>query len=110
MRFALLFLFVAASFTFADGPAKKRPSVTDEKSGVTATVKDDDRTIVVVDKKGNALVLIDVIMAVGERDAGQHIVRELSIKDDVITAIYGRRSFAKFDLKTGKFLEKGTHR
>lgn len=109
MRFALLMLFALSIFASADEPAKKRPSVTDQKIGMSVSVNDDDKTIVAVDTKtGKTIWKTNVIDAAGKPNVGQPVVRDLSIKDGVLTAIYGKHSFAKFALKSGILLEKGS--
>lgn len=109
MKFALPLLFVFATIATADEPAKKRPSISDQASGLTVAVKDDDRTLVAADtRSGKVVWKTNVIDAAGKPNVGQPVVRDLSIKDGVLTAIYGKHSFAKFELKTGKLLEKGS--
>lgn len=109
MRFALPVLFALSGFAWADEPAKKRPTVTDQATGMTVSVGDDDKTLTAVDgKTGKAIWKTNVIDAAGKPNAGQPVVRDLSIKDGVLTAIYGKHSFAKFELKSGKLLEKGS--
>jgi hypothetical protein len=102
-------LLAAALALAADEPAKKRPSVADQVTGRTVSVKDDDRTILITDTKtGKVLVSVNVIESAGAPNVGRPVVRDLSIKDGVVTAIYGKHSFARFDLKTGRLLEKGS--
>ena len=109
MKFAVPLLLLAFTVATADEPVKKRPSVTDQKTGLTASVLDDDQTLAIMDSKtGKILAKIQVIKAAGAPNVGQPVVRDLTIKDGVVTAIYGKHSFAKFDLKTGKLLEKGS--
>jgi hypothetical protein len=109
MRFALPFLFVVSTLACADEPAKKRPSITDQKTGITVSVGEDDKTLVAADSRTKkTLWKTNIIEAAGKPNVGQPVIRDLSIKDDVLTAIYGKHSFAKFDLKTGRLLEKGT--
>jgi hypothetical protein len=109
MRFALPLLFVLSIVTWADEPAKKKPSISDQATGMTVAVQDDDRTLLASDSKtGKAIWKTNVIDAAGKPNAGQPVVRDLSIKDGVLTAIYGKHSFAKFELKSGKLLEKGS--
>jgi hypothetical protein len=109
MRFALPILFVLAALIFADEPAKKRPSISDQATSMTIAVQDDDRTLVAADSKSGKIVWkTNVIDAAGKPNTGQPVVRDLSLKDGVLTAIYGKHSFAKFDLKSGRLLEKGS--
>src|SRR5262245_54485455 len=105
MRFALPILFALSMLVSAEEPAKKRPSVSDQKSGMAISVGDDDKTLVAVDTKtGKTIWKTNVIDAAGKPNAGQPVVRDLSIKDGVLTAIYGKHSFAKFDLKSGRLM------
>jgi outer membrane protein assembly factor BamB len=109
MRFAIPILFALSIVASADEPAKKRPSVSDQKTGMSVSVGDDDRTLTAVDTKtGKAIWKTNVIDAAGKPNAGQPVIRDLSIKDGVLTAIYGKNSFAKFELKSGKLMEKGS--
>jgi hypothetical protein len=39
---------------------------------------------------------------------GQPVVRDLHLKGGKLTAIFGKHSFADFDLTTGKFLGAGS--
>src|SRR5438094_739320 len=108
MKFALPFLFVFASVVCAD-PAKKRPSISDQATGLTVTVQEDDKTLIAADNKtGKSVWKTDVINVAGKPNVGQPIIRDLTVKDGVLTAIYGKHSFAKFNLKDGRLLEKGS--
>jgi hypothetical protein len=85
-----------------------KPSAKDAKTGVTVAVQDDDRTLVAKDDKGKTLWTADVIKLAGAPGVGQPVVRHLSLKDSKVTAVYGKHSFADFDLKTGKLLSSGS--
>jgi hypothetical protein len=87
----------------ADEPAKKRLSVNVEKVGISVAVKDDNRTLVAQDKQGKVLWEVDVIKTVG-----QPVIRHMTLKDGKVTVVYGKHSFADFDLKSGKLLASGS--
>src|SRR4051812_3099952 len=109
MKLALLVLFLVTTIACADEPAKKKPSVSDQASGLTVSVQNDDRTLVAADTRSGKIVWkADVIQAAGKPNVGEPVVRDLTVKDGVLTAIYGKHSFAKLELKTGKLLEKGS--
>jgi outer membrane protein assembly factor BamB len=109
MKLTLAICLAFTTMTFADEPAKKRPSISDQKTGLTFNVGDDDKTLTATDAKtGKAVWKTNVIEAGGKPNVGQPVIRDLSIKDDVLTAIYGKHNFAKFDVKTGRLLEKGS--
>jgi hypothetical protein len=90
------------------GPAPSRPTVTDAASGITIAVQEDGRTIVARDKGGKQMWEADVIKTAGIPFVGQPVVRELHLKDGKVTAIYGKHSFADYDVATGKFLGGGS--
>ena len=95
MRLAFPVVFVFSILAWADEPAKKKPSISDQATGITVAVQDDDRSLVASDTKtGKAIWKTNVIDAAGKPNAGQPVVRDLSIKDGVLTAIYGKHSFA----------------
>ena len=100
-------LFAPAFSQAADEPAKKRLSVNDEKVGISVGVKDDGRTLVAKDKQGKVLWEVDVVEKAGAPMVGQPVIRHLSLKDSKVTAVYGKHSFADFDLKSGKLLASG---
>jgi hypothetical protein len=109
MRIVLPLLFVCATVAAAEEPVKKRPSITDQKTGITVSVQEDNKTLVAADSKTKkTLWKTNLIQTAGKPNVGQPVIRDLSIKDDVLTAIYGKHSFAKLDLKTGRLLEKGS--
>jgi hypothetical protein len=89
-------------------PAPARPSVSDPTSGITVSVRDDGRTIVARGKDGKTVWEADVLKTAGIPSVGQPVVRDLHLKDGKLTAIYGKHSFADFDLATGKFLGAGS--
>ena len=89
-------------------PAPARPSVTDAASGITVSVKEDGRTIVARGKDGKAMWEADVIKTANIPLVGQPVVRDLQLKDGKLTAVFGKHSFADFDLATGKFLGAGS--
>ena len=99
---------LASALAHADNPAKNRPSIKDEKSKVTVGVKEDDRTLSARDKDGKVLWEVDVIKKAGAPAVGKPVVRDLALKDGKVTAVYGKHSFADFDLKTGKLLASGS--
>lgn len=104
----LVCLLTSAYSQAADESAKKRLSVNDEKVGISVGVKDDDRTLVAKDKQGKVLWEVDVIKKAGAPAVGQPVIRRLTLKDDKVTAVYGKHSFADFDLKSGKLLASGS--
>jgi hypothetical protein len=77
-------------------------------SGITVTVKEDDRTIIARGKDGKAVWEADVIKTAGIPVVGQPVVRALHLKDGKLTAVFGKHSFADFDLTTGKVLGAGS--
>ena len=85
-----------------------RPSVFDAASGVTVTVKEDGRTIVAQGKDGKTVWEADVIKVANIPLVGQPAVRALHLKDGKVTAVYGKHSFADFELAAGKFLGAGS--
>ena len=101
-------LLTSAFSQAADEPARKRLSVNDEKVGISVGVKDDDRTLVANDKQGKVLWEVDVIKNAGAPRVGQQVIRHLTLKDGKVTAVYGKHSFADFDLKSGKLLASGS--
>ncbi len=101
-------VFACAFAQAADEPAKKRPFVTDETSGISVALKDDDRSLVAKDREGKVLWEVDVIKQAGAPAVGQPVVRHISVKDAKVTAAYGKHSFADFDLKTGRLLSAGS--
>jgi hypothetical protein len=108
---ALVIGLITCAFSqAADKPAKKQLSVKEETSGILVVVKDDDRSLLAKDKGGNVLWEVDVIKIkkAGPPAVGQPVVRHLSLKDGKVTAVYGKHSFADFDLKTGKLLSSGS--
>jgi len=106
---ALVFCLLTPAFSqAADEPAKKRLSVNDEKVGISVGVKDDDRTLVAKDNQGKVLWEVDVIKKAGAPTVGQPVIRHLTLKDGKVTAVYGKHSFADFDLKSGKLLASGS--
>jgi hypothetical protein len=97
--------------TFAqavDEPAKKQLTVKDEKLGISVGVKGDDRILVAKDKEGKILWEVDVIKTAGAPAVGQPVIRDLSLKDGKVGIVYGKHSFADFDLKSGKLLSSGS--
>lgn len=92
----------------ADEPAKKRLSVNVEKVGISVAVKDDNRTLVAKDKQGKVLWEVDVIKKAGAPTVGQPVIRHMTLKDGKVTVVYGKHSFADFDLKSGKLLASGS--
>jgi hypothetical protein len=106
---ALVVCLLTCAFSqAADEPAKKQLSVKDEKSGISVALKDDDRSLVAKNKEGKVLWEVDVIKKAGAPAVGQSVVRHLSVKDAKVTAVYGKHSFADFDLKSGKLLSSGS--
>ena len=101
-------LITSASSQAVDEPAKKQLSVNDEKVGISVGVKDDNRTMVAKDKQGKVLWEVDVIKKAGAPTVGQPVIRRLTLKDGKVTAVYGKHSFADFDLKSGKLLASGS--
>ena len=101
-------LLTSASSQAVDEPAKKQLSVNDEKVGISVGVKDDNRTLVAKDKQGKVLWEVDVIKKAGAPTVGQPVIRRLTLKDGKVTAVYGKHSFADFDLKSGKLLASGS--
>jgi hypothetical protein len=89
----------------ADGAAL---SVKDDGSGIIVSVKPDEQTLQAVDAKGKELWQANVIRAAGPPGVGKPAVRHLSIKGGRVTAVYGKHSFAEFDLRTGKLLSTGS--
>ncbi len=109
MRFVLPVLFLAATIAWTAEPAKKKLSVTDQVTGMTVSVMKDDQTLEAKDGKSGKIVWkSNVINTAGKPNAGQPMIRDLTIKDGVVTVIYGKHSFAKFDLKSGRLLEAGS--
>ena len=85
------------------------PTVKDEKSGIVVSVKKDDgRSLVAKDLEEKVLWEVDVIKTAGEPGVGAPVVRHLSLNDEQVTAIYGKHSFARFELKSGKMLSSGS--
>lgn len=89
-------------------PVLARPSVTDAASGITVTVQEDGRTIVARGKDGKAMWQADVIKTANIPFVGAPVVRDLQLKNGKLTAVFGKHSFADFDLATGKFLGGGS--
>lgn len=100
-------------------PSKKQPAnktlnrsggaaVKDEKSGTVVSVKNDGRTLVATGSAEKVLWEVDVIKTAGEPGVGASVVRHLSLKDEQVTAIYGKHSFAIFELKSGRMLSYGS--
>jgi len=106
---ALVICLINSAFSqAADEPAKKRLSVNDEKVGISVGVKDNHRALVAKDKQGKVLWEVDVIKKSGAPTVGQPMIRRLTLKDGKVTAVYGKHSFADFDLKSGKLLASGS--
>jgi len=89
-------------------PAPARPSVTDTASGITVTLQEDGRTIVACGTDGKTVWEADVIKTTGIPFVGAPAVRDLQAKNGKVTAVYGKHSFADFDLATGQFLGAGS--
>jgi RNA polymerase sigma factor (sigma-70 family) len=89
----------------ADKPAL---NVKDAKTGITVDLLADQRTLIAKDAEGKELWKKDVIVAAGAPAVGQLVVRHLSVKDTNVIAVYGKSSFAAFDLKTGKYTNLGS--
>jgi outer membrane protein assembly factor BamB len=101
----LLFLFLACGDSIS---AAEQPSVKDAISGTSVSVQADSHTLIAVDKDGKTVWKVDVIKAAGAPAVGQPVVRHLSLKDGNVRAIYGKHSFADFDLATGKLVASGS--
>jgi hypothetical protein len=82
--------------------------VKDDVSGIIVSVKPDEQTLVAKDAKGKVLWNVNVIKAAGPPGVGKPAVRHLSIKGGRVTAVYGKHSFAEFDLRTGKLTSSGS--
>lgn len=108
MRLTILACWMVCGVFAGRTTAADRPSVKDEATGVAVQVKADNRTVVVTDKDGKALWEVDVIQSAGPPVIGQPMVRHLSLKDGKVRAIYGKNSYADFDLTTGKLLASGS--
>ena len=65
-------------------------------------------TRVANDAKGKVLWQTNVIKSAGPPGVGKPAVRHLSIKAGRVTAVYGKHSFAEFELATGKLLATGS--
>ena len=89
-------------------PAPARPAITDAASGITVTVQDDGCTITARDKDGKVVWDCDVIKTANIPIRGAASVRDLQLKNGKLTAVFGKHSFADFDLATGKFLGAGS--
>lgn len=77
-------------------------------TGVTVTVQEDGRTIVARGRDGKAIWEADVIKTANIPLVGQPIVRELHLKEGRVTAVYGKHSFADFQVANGRFLGAGS--
>jgi hypothetical protein len=51
---------------------------------------------------------VDVIKKAGAPTVGQPVICHLTLKDGKVAAVYGKHSFADFDLKCGKLLASGS--
>ena len=100
LRLAVLSLCVAAAADRLAGA--EQPKVRDEATGITVAVQEDQRTLVATDKDGKALWRVDVIKTAGAPKVGQPVVRALMQKGPTVTAVYGKHTFAEFDLADGK--------
>jgi len=89
-------------------PAPARPSVTDAESGTTVAVREDGRTIVARGKDLEVVWEHDVIKTADIPFVGAPVVRDLRLKDGKLTAVFGRHSYADFELAAGKFLGAGS--
>jgi hypothetical protein len=88
--------------------AKEVPPVKDDASGISVAVQADGKTLVAKDKDGKVVWQADVIKRAGEPGVGKPAIRHLSIKEGRAVAVYGKHSFAEFDLRTGKLVSKGS--
>ena len=107
---ALLAIMAGVAFpSLAEEKGKSgTPTVKNEKSGIVVSVKDDGRSLVAKDLEEKVLWEVDVIKTAGEPGVGAPVVRHLSLKDEQLTAIYGKHSFAVFELTSGKMLSSGS--
>jgi hypothetical protein len=106
---ALIAVVVSCLIVLAPVEPEKKPlSVKDAKSGITVTVEKDNRSLLAKDRTGKDLWKVDVIKTAGAPAVGMPVVRHLSLKDGKLRAIYGKHSFADFDLKTGKLIATGS--
>ena len=100
---------IASPCLSADDKAEDgRPAVKDEESGPVVAVKNDSRTLVAMNAEEKVVWEVDVIKQAGEPDVGAPIVCSLALTNQQVTAIYGKHSFAVFDLKSGKLLSRGS--
>lgn len=83
-------------------------SAGDAASGISVAVKIDERSLIATDARGATLWETDVISAAGAPGVGRPAVRHLSLQDGKVTAVYGKHSYADFDLKTGQLLSAGS--
>lgn len=83
-------------------PAPPKPQVKDAASGITVTVKDDNRTVIATDAAGKMIWFTDLAAVKGV--VGQPVVRQLTLQDGKVTATYGKHTSVVIDLKTGKVI------
>jgi hypothetical protein len=84
------------------------PAVKDAESGISVSVGTDEKTLVAKDERGKVAWQADVIKLAGAPGVGKPAVRSLSVKNGRVTAVYGKHSFADFDIRTGKLLSSGS--
>ena len=105
---AIIAVIASPGLSADDKAEDGRPVVKDEESGLVVAVKSDSRTLVATNAEEKVVWEVDVIKQAGEPDVGAPIVRSLALTNQQVTAIYGKHSFAVFDLKSGKLLSRGS--
>jgi hypothetical protein len=83
-------------------------TVQDTKSRITVTVQPDGKTLVATSAEGKELWKVDVVAAAGASTIEQPVVRHLSLDKGSVQAVYGKHSFANFNLHTGAMLSAGS--
>jgi hypothetical protein len=80
----------------------------DDASGIVLRVDDGGRVVSATDNAGHVLWAVDVIDKAGPPAVGKPIIRHLSLVNGEVSVVYGKHSFASFDLKTGTRLSSGS--
>lgn len=89
-------------------PAGPLFTARDPSAGIVLRVEKDGHTLVATGASGHVLWSVDVIEEAGPPAVGSAIIRALTVADQRVAVVYGKHSFASFEVRTGKLLGAGS--